>query len=159
MCKCKCRACAQAPGGGGWCGGPGALPPPAWALLSQGGWQELGGGFAAPSITSNRGPCLSVSSLCFSGSGGDAESLFHFPSRDPAQFGAVSYQLMGKLSKDVDQPCRGVTSPEDAPGMQGELGTSCPTAMPRAWLPGGHGDTAVTAAPVLTAPQHAPNTV
>lgn len=57
---------------------------------------------------------------------------------------------------------------EAAPGTRGELGTSCLTAMPRAWLPGGHpapwglgsaGAWGLTAAPLLAAPPCAPNVV
>lgn len=65
-------------------------------------------------------------------------------------------------------PARVSAPLEDALGTQGELGTSCFTAMPRAWLPRGHpalwgpgglGMWGVTAAPILAAPRHAPDTV
>lgn len=80
-----------------------------------------GGSFAAPSATSNHGPRLRASSSCpsSSSSGSGAESTSHFSSPDPARFGAVSYPLTGEPSKDVHQPCQGVSPAGSCSGHTG----------------------------------------
>lgn len=144
MCKRKCRACVQAPGGGGWRGGRGsATPSPAGRRCrgpaAPGAACRSRGGFAASASPQNMAPGSAPLPRVPAAPAPVLRARPAFSSLDPAQFGAVSYQLTGKPSKRGDQPCQGVSPTGGCLGHGGgELGTSCLTAVPSPWLPGGH---------------------